>query len=302
MRFLVIGGSGLIGVHITATLRARGHAVTTVARSAHPGVDHRLDLHSASVDTLRPLLAGHDGVVLATRSEEQHPLPKPIYPQFRHDMVDPVARLFTAARAESLTRGLILGSYYSYFHREHPDWRLADRHVYVRCRLEQAAEARAAAGPTLPVTVIELPFVLGRTETRIPNWAGPVARLAASRCPLLAPTGGTAAVAAHTVADAADALGQSTATDIPIADENLTWSEMLTRAARAAGRPRKVHRLPAAPIRAALPVGGFLQSLIRKETGVNPSHFADLILANLFIEPTTGHPLDEAFSQTFAPA
>jgi nucleoside-diphosphate-sugar epimerase len=306
VRFLVIGGSGLIGAHITATLRARGHAVTTVARSAHPGIDHRLDLQSASVESLRPLLAGHDGVVHATRSEEQHPLPKPIYPQFRHDMVDPVARLFAAARAESLTRGLILGSYYTYFHRAHPEWRLADHHVYVRCRLEQAAEARAAAGPALPVSVIELPFVLGRTETRtetrIPNWAAPVARLAASRYPLLAPAGGTAVVSAHTVADAAaDALEQATATDIPIADENLTWSEMLTRTARSAGRPRKVHRLPATPIRVALPVGGFLQSLIRKETGVNPAHFADLILADLFIEPTTGRPLDDAFNQTFAP-
>src|SRR5690242_2892135 len=141
MRFLVVGGSGLIGAHITTVLRSRGHAVTTVARTPQPGVDHLLDLKSASVAALRPLLEGLDGVVYATRSEEQHPLPKPIYPQFRHDMVDPVVRLFTAARAESLTRGLILGSYYTYFDRRHPEWRLCDRHVYVRCRVEQAAES-----------------------------------------------------------------------------------------------------------------------------------------------------------------
>ncbi|WP_433376627.1 NAD-dependent epimerase/dehydratase family protein [Actinoplanes sp. CA-142083] len=296
MRFLVIGGSGLIGAHITAALRARGHEVTTVARTPKPGVDNSLDLKSASVDTLRSLVEGLDGVVYGTRSEEQHPLPKPIYPQFRHDMVDPVVRLFTAARAESLTRGLILGSYYTYFDRLHPDWRLRDKHVYVRCRAEQAAESRAL----LPTAVIELPFVLGRAGARTPNWSAPPARWASSRFPLLAPPGGTAVVSARTVAEVAvDALENSSGADIPIADRNLTWSELLTHIAAAVGRPRKVHRLPAALIRAALPAGGLLQSLTRKETGVTPAHFADLVLSNLFIEPATGRSLDAAFAESF---
>ncbi|MBM0206350.1 NAD(P)-dependent oxidoreductase, partial [Micromonospora sp. STR1s_5] len=37
----------------------------------------------------------------------------------------------------------------------------------------------------------------------------------------------------------------------------------------------------------------------RKESGINPSHLGDLLLADLFIEPTTGRPLDPALRDTF---
>ncbi|AEB44321.1 NAD-dependent epimerase/dehydratase family protein [Micromonospora maris] len=301
MRILVIGGSGLIGASVVAVLREHGHDATTVARTARDGVAHRLDVESASVDDLRRLLAGHDGVVYATRTDEQRPLPKPIYPTFRRDNVDPVVRLCTAARREGLTRGAVMGSYYTYFDRLHPQWRLAERHTYIRCRLEQAREGRAAAGPDLPVAVLELPFVFGRAGDRLPNWAGPLDRWARSRTPLVAPTGGTAATSARSVAEiAVDALERASGADIPVADVNLTWTDMLTRIAEAVGRRRRVARLPAAAARAALCLGGAAQALGGKESGINPTYLADLLLADLFIEPTTGRPLDAALRETFA--
>ncbi|MER7892889.1 NAD(P)H-binding protein [Micromonospora sp. NPDC094482] len=301
MRILVVGGSGLIGAHVAEVLRERGHAVTTLARTAQPGVDHLLDLDSASIDQLRPLLAGHDGVVYAARTDEQRPLRKPIYPVFRRDIVDPVVRLFTAARHEGLTRGAIMGSYYTYFDRLHPQWRLAARHTYVRCRLEQAQEGRVAAGPDLPVAVIELPFVFGRAGDRLPNWAGPLDRWARSRTPLAVPVGGTATTSARSVAEiAVDALEQARGEDIPVADENLTWNEMIARIAEAVGRRRRVSRLPASAVRASLRLGGMLQTLGRKESGINLDHLADLLLAELFIEPASGRSLGPALRQTFA--
>ncbi|RKR86270.1 nucleoside-diphosphate-sugar epimerase [Micromonospora pisi] len=296
-----MGGSGLIGAHVVEVLRERGHAVTTLARTARPGIDHLLDVESASVDELRPLLAGHDGVVYATRTDEQRPLRKPIYPAFRRDNVEPVVRLFTAARHEGLTRGVIMGSYYTYHDRLHPQWRLAARHTYIRCRVEQAREGRAAAGPDLPVAVLELPFIFGRAGDRLPNWAGPLDRWARSRSPLVVPAGGTAAASARSVADVAvEALEHARAEDIPVADENLTWHDMIARIAEAVGRPRRVRRLPAAAVRAALRSGGVLQSLGGKESGVNPTYLADLLLAELFIEPTTGRSLGPALRETFA--
>ncbi|MFD0591499.1 NAD-dependent epimerase/dehydratase family protein [Catellatospora coxensis] len=144
MRILVVGGTGLIGAHVVEVLGERGHAVTTVARSGD--VDHVLDAGSAQVEDLRPLLAGHDGVVYAARTDEQRPLRKPIHPAFRRDMVDPVVRLFMAARAEGLTRGVVMGSYYTYFDRLHPQWRLTERHTYIRSRVEQAREGGRPPG------------------------------------------------------------------------------------------------------------------------------------------------------------
>jgi nucleoside-diphosphate-sugar epimerase len=301
VRILVVGGSGLIGAHVAAVLRERGHAVTATARTAQPGIDALLELEKADVDELRRLLAGHDGVVYAARTDEQRALRKPIYPVFRDDLVEPVVRLFTAARLEGLTRGVVMGSYYTYYHRLHPRLRLAERHTYIRCRIEQAQEARAAAGDGLPVAVLELPFVFGRAGDRLPNWSGPLERWARSRSPLLAPVGGSAAVSARSVAlVAADALERAGGEDVPVADENLTWDEMMARIAAAVGRSRRVRRLPAAAVRASTRFGGALQALGRKESGVNPSHVADLLLAELFIEPTTGRPLGAAVDETFA--
>ncbi|MDI1461511.1 NAD(P)H-binding protein [Catellatospora sp. KI3] len=301
MRVLVIGGSGLIGAHVVEVLRERGHTVTTVARTAREGVDHVLDLESASVEQLRPLLAGLDGVVFAARTDEQAPLRKPVYPAFRADVVEPVVRLFTAARAEGLTRGVIMGSYYTYFDRLHPQWRLPERHTYIRCRVEQAREGRAAAGPGLPVAVLELPFVFGRAGDRLPNWAGALDGWARSRAPLTVPVGGTAATSARSVAEvAADALEQGSGDDIPVADENLTWAEMMSRVAAAVGRPRRIRRLPASVVRAATGLGGLLQALGRKESGINPRYFGRLLLTELFIEPPSGRPLEQAVRDTFA--
>lgn len=294
------GGTGLIGAHVVDVLGERGHAATTVARTARPGVDHVLDLETASVDELRPLLAGHDGVVYAARTDEQRPLRKPIHPAFRRDIVEPVVRLFAAARQEGLTRGVVMGSYYTYFDRLRPQWRLTARHTYIRCRVEQSREGRAAAGPDLPVAVLELPFVFGRAGDRLPNWAGPLDGWARSRTPLAVPSGGTAATSARNVAEVAvDALEQASGDDIPVADENLSWHALIARVAEAVGRPRRVRHLPAGVVRAALRSGGLLQALGRKESGINPAHFADLLLADLFIEPVTGRSLDRAFRETF---
>ncbi|WP_284045895.1 NAD-dependent epimerase/dehydratase family protein [Paractinoplanes maris] len=300
MRILVVGGSGLIGAHVAGVLRERGHAVTSVARAAAPGVDHRLDLGTASAEQMRLVLDGHDGVVFAARTDEQRPLRRPIYPAFRRDMVEPVVRLFAAARDAGLTRGVIMGSYYTYFDRLHPQWRLPERHVYIRCRVQQAREARVAAG--MPVAVLELPFVFGRAGDRRPNWAPALDRWVRSRSPLVAPPGGTAVTSARHVAEvAADALERSSGQDIPVADENLAWSEMISRIAAAAGRGRRVVRLPAGAVRASLKLGGALQALGGKESGTDLTYLADLLLADLFIEPVSGRPLDRAIRETFQP-
>jgi nucleoside-diphosphate-sugar epimerase len=297
VKTFIVGGTGLIGSRIAGVLRERGHEVTTVARSLRSGVDHQLDLESARPAELRALLAGHEAVVFAARTDEQRPLPKPIHPAFRRTMVDPVVRLFAAARVEGVSRGAIMGSYYTCFDRRHPEWKLADEHTYIRCRLEQAREAREAAGPSLPIAVLELPFILGPGT----NWAGPLTSWARSRAPLLAPAGGTAVASARTVAEmTADALERSSGEDLPVADENLTWQDMMARIAAAAGRPRKVRRLPAAAFRAATGLGGALQTLSGKESGLHTAGLAGLLLRDLSVEPFTGRSLDPAFRETFS--
>lgn len=293
VKIFIAGGTGLIGSRIASTLRERGHEVTTAARSPSSGANHRLNLETVTVDELRPLLAGHDGVVFAARTDEQRPLPKPIHPVLRRTMVDPVVRLLSAARDEGVTRAAVMGSYYAYFERLRPEWRLGATHPYVRARLEQAREARAIG---LPVAILELPFVLGPGT----NWAGPLAAWARGYAPLVAPPGGTAVVSADSVASVTvSALEESSGADLPVGDENVSWRDLISRIAVAVGRPRRVGRLPAAVLRAATGLGGALQSLSGKQTGLEVSGLADLFLRDLHVQPVTGRSLDPAFQETF---
>ncbi|MEV0676161.1 NAD(P)H-binding protein [Actinosynnema sp. NPDC050436] len=298
MRILVVGASGLVGQHVVAELRRRGHAATTAARSRRDGLDHVLDATTAAVAELRPLLAGHDGVVFAAGVDDRETPRRPAYPAFHRGNVVPVERLFTAAREEGLSRGVVLGSYYTHFHREHPEWRLAALHPYLRSRVEQARAAREAAG--FPVAVLELPFVFGRAGDRVPNWAGPLGRWARSGWPLVAPPGGSAATSASRVAEVAvTALERASGADLPVADENMTWHGMFSRVADAVGRPRRVRRLHPAALRAALRLFGAVGRLSGREPGLDPAHVDRLLTRELFLGVGEPGVLDQAVRETF---
>lgn len=300
MKVLVVGASGLVGQHVVERLRQREHGVTAVARTARDGVDHVLDATTASVAQLRALLAGHDGVVFAAGVDDREVPRKPCYPVFHRGNVEPVVRLLTAAREEGLTRAVVLGSYYTHFHREHPEWRLAEVHPYVRSRVEQARAGREAAGPGLPVAVLELPFVFGRAGDRLPNWAAPLDRWARSRAPLVAPEGGSAATTARTVGEVAvRALEEASGADLPVSDENLTWRDMLDRVAAATGHRRPVRALPSAVVRGGLRLTALAQSLTGKQSGMDPAHLSRLLLRELFVEPSAPRSVDAAIAETF---
>ncbi|MEJ2857663.1 MULTISPECIES: NAD-dependent epimerase/dehydratase family protein [unclassified Saccharothrix] len=295
MRIVVVGASGLVGRHIVGLLREKGHQATTVARTPGPDIDHALD---ATKDT--PPLEGHDGVVFAAGVDDRSIPRKPAYPTFHAGNVEPVARLLRAAREHGLTRAVVLGSYYTHFHRAHPEWQLAAKHPYIRSRVEQARAAREAAGPDLPVAVLELPFVFGRAGDRLPNWAEPLEKWAKSRSPLVAPPGGSAATTARRVAEVAvEALEDRSGADIPVGDENLTWREMFGRIADATGHPRRVRSLPAGVVKAALRITGAVHSLQGKEPGLDPAQLSDLLLRELFLGKGTPGAIEEALRETF---
>ena len=301
MKVLVVGASGFIGQRIVERLRQGGHAITAVARSSSDGIDCAVDATIASEAELRELLAGHDAVVFAAGVDPRDVPRRPAYPVFHRGNVAPVVKLLDAARATGATRAVVLGSYFTHFARQHPEWDLAITHPYIRSRIEQARAAREAAGPNLPVTVLELPFVLGRTGNRLPTWAPPVAKWIRSRLPLFAPEGGSAVTTVSRVADTAvKALEQASDTNIPVVDDNLTWTDFIERAADAAGYPRPVHALPSDVVRAALTLIGAIQAITGKQSGLHPAQLANLVLKELFIEPISPRSVNQAIKETFA--
>ncbi|WP_424186510.1 NAD(P)H-binding protein [Actinokineospora sp. G85] len=299
MRVLVVGASGLIGRHVVSQLRERGHEVVTAARTRREGVDHCLDAAAATVSTWRPVVEGCDGVVFAAGADDRAVPKRPVYPSLRAGNVDSVVTLLTAAREAGASAAVVLGSYFTHFHRAHPEWDLAGTHPYIRSRVEQADLGRAAAGPGLPVAVIEVPFVFGRAGERFPSWAEGLVKWVGGTSPLFAPPGGTAATTASAVAESAvGALAARSGADIPVVAENLTWAQLIGRLAAAAGNPRPVRSLPPAVFRAAFTLAGLAYRLAGREPGLDAGHVGRLLLNTLHLDGPTGRSVDPAMAET----
>ncbi|WP_329562559.1 NAD-dependent epimerase/dehydratase family protein [Kitasatospora sp. NBC_01266] len=306
MRVLVVGGTGFLGHHVMARLTERGHRTATLTRTPGPATGPaadtvRGDATLLTEDDWARLLDGQDGVVFAAGADDRTVPRRPAAAYFEAANVEPDRRLIGAARRVGVSRAVILGSYFTAFHRQWPELELAARHPYIGSRIAQAEVARAVAGPALPVAVLEIPFVFGATPGRRPLWAGLVPWLMSPRAPLLAPPGGTAAVTVDSVAAAAvSALEDGLGVDLPVADTNMTWRQLLVRFARAAERPgpARVGALPTGLLRAGVRAAGLGHRLRGLEPGLAPRHLVELLTRELYLEPTGTGDLDEALRDT----
>lgn len=294
MRVMIIGGTGLLGYHAVRELLKRGHMVDILALPPLPAsglfpgeVKIQLgDLEVFPDGEPRKHLRGHDAVIFAAGVDDRVTPKTPAYPFFRRHNVESTHRLAELARQSGVQRFIILGSYFAYFHRIWPHLELTRYHPYIRSRVEQTAAAQAAGGAQMAVITLELPYIFGVMPGRTPLWK-PLVRYAASGFPLFYPSGGTTCVSVTQVAQAiAGALerGEPGAC-YPIGGENLTWSELLSRITRFAGREKKTITLPTWLVKAGARLFKLWHSLKGMESGLNPVRFIDLQTACTFIDP-----------------
>lgn len=292
--FLVIGGTGFVGYHATLELARRGHRTTVLALELPepdlfpPEVAVVLaDYNTLDDDRLSDILAGHDGIVFAAGADDRVMPKAPAYEFFHKHNVAAVERIFALARQAGVTRGVVCGSYFSYFDRIHPEWRLAARHPYVRSRKEQARAAIAAGGDEMAVCILELPYIFGSMPGRVPLW-NPLVAYLRSRWPLFYTRGGTNMIAVEHVAEAvAGALERGEAgASYPIGDENRTWPEFLEPMSSMAGRPKRVRTLPTFLVYMVMLVVQLVHRCRGLESGLNPTGFIQLQTRNTFFDPT----------------
>ncbi|EYF08375.1 NAD-dependent epimerase/dehydratase family protein [Chondromyces apiculatus] len=317
MRIAVIGGTGFTGLHTVNELVRRGHQVVAAARkpafdAVPEGVERRvLDVDRASDAEISDLLAGCNGVVFAAGLDDRSVRKAPAYASFHAANVLPVVRLIAMGKAAGVTRVVVHASYFTHFNRVWPEMRLAERHAYIRSRVEQARAAKVAAGDAVRVTLLELPFIFGSVPGRVPLWA-PLVKYVESSLPLLAPRGGTAACTVEQVAEASANALESDDPDVaglhPVVEDNLTWTDLLARLSAVAGHPRPVHALPGALMHVGLFPIVVSHKLTGREAGMDTAHMPEFFLRELFIDPTAsqallgyrGHDLETSFSETVA--
>lgn len=316
-RVLIIGGTGFLGYHAAHEFLAAGWEVTAVGLPPAPPAglfspSIRLvidDIHRLADSDLESLLAGHQALVFAAGLDDRVTPPRPAYPKFHAANVETLERLIRAAKEAGVRRLVVLGSYFAYFDRLWPKMKLAERHPYIRSRVEQARLATCTPG--IEGMVLELPYIFGALPA--PGWKPlwtPLIKYLRSFQTLLYMPGGTACISAHTVGRAVVAAverGQA-GTRYPIGQENLTWEQMLNRLADAEGRQVRVLPLPRWLIHLALHIVALGHALAGKEGGLNLRHFAPVQTAQTFLDPESSRralgytfgDLDEAFRATMA--
>ena len=317
MRVFVVGGTGFIGYHVVQSCLGRGWQVTALGlpASTPPGLFPRgvsvllQDLERTPDAALRGLLRGHDAVVFAAGMDERSTPAKPAYPRLHKANVEDLTRVLSLARDEGATRAVVIGSYFTWLDREWPALRLAERHPYIRSRVEQARAA--AAIPGLGGMVVELPYVFGALP--VPGWEPlwtPLVRYIRLSPVVCYTTGGSACISAVVAGEAVAAAIErgKPGTSYPIGQENLSWRQLLTRLARADGRTVRVMTVPTPLTRLGFGAVQFAHRLQGKEAGLDLPQFTAVQTAQADIDPARSRralgyaldDLDQAFRQTVA--
>ncbi len=253
-----------------------------------PGVPLALaDLDSMPDEELARLLQGKDGLIFAAGVDDRVVPRRPAYPFFYQGNVAATERLMRLAAQAGLKRAVVFSSYFLEFERRWPELRLAERHPYIRSRLEQEKAALTAAGSQLAVNFLLLPYIFGSMPGRAPLWKPLIAYLNSWLPWVFYPAGGSAMVSVNEVAEAAArALERGRAgARYPVCAENLTWQDFLRRLGKALGKPKPIVTLPKGLVKAGAWLISLGHRLRGRESGLDLVPFVELQTRLAFLDP-----------------
>jgi len=304
-KVFIVGGTGFLGYHTILEFLNNGWEATAVGlpsalpeSSFPPGINLILrDIIAIPDEELLDLLGDHQAFVFAAGMDDRVIPKKPAYPKFHRANVEVPVHLLMLAKQAGIKNAVVFGSYFAHFHRLWPNLKLADRHPYIRSRV--AKENAVTSIPGLNVSVLELPYIFGDAFGKRSLWYPLVQYLRAMPF-ILCMHGGTACISVKTVGKAAYSVikrGEGN-TFYPICQENLTWSQLLTRLALAEGRRIKVVAFPTWIIKLGMHIIFLFLKSQGKESGLNPLFFSDMQCAQTFLDSefackTLGYQLDD---------
>mgnify|MGYP000150346321 CR=1 FL=1 len=295
MKIIVVGGTGFLGYHAALVGLKRGHELGALAVKdidlsgwfpESVNVDYG-DVFTLSGEELERRFTGYDALVYAVGPDDRVVPPAPAYEFFHERLVVACEKTVTAARKAGVKRCVILNSYFAYFDRLWPQKQLAERHPYIKCRVEQAQRTIAAGGETMDVMILELPYIFGSMPKRTPIWKDVFLDKYAKGRIIFFPKGGTSMVSVQHVGEAIiGALEQGEhGRRYPVGDENHTYNEMLKMMMTALGRRAAIINIPRF---LAVIAGGFIERGWRRQglqSGLDPKFLMrDIITDYLYVD------------------
>jgi len=249
MKIIILGGTGLIGYYSVFALFNKRHSITIVSR----GSINTNDLFPDEINSiianvfemkrqeLINLFTGFDAMVYALGPDERDVPKNPAAVFFEKYLVEKCLIICNCAKEAKLKRLVVLGSYFSFFHRKHPEWKLANNHIYINCRVKQAEECLNLSDQSLTVIILEIPYVFGIMPKRQSLWTELLLpRLKVTKPLLFFTTGGTVMVTANFVGEAVrGAIENGKTGSYTLGEENISWNEMLFIVSKTLGGFRK---------------------------------------------------------------
>ncbi|MFN0201857.1 MAG: NAD-dependent epimerase/dehydratase family protein [Bacteroidia bacterium] len=250
-KILVIGGEGFIGWHIVNFLRAELHTeVHILSRSPKENPFEGVPFHVKNLwempnQEVITFLSQFSQLVFTGGADERNPIQDKARDFFYEANVTTCVKLVQWAEAANLEKVVISGSYFTAFHRQHPEWKMEEYHPYAASRIEQQRACIAASTGKTAVIVLELPYIFGAVKHKIPLWK-PLVNYVKFSPVIFYTDGGTLMVSVETVAKAAiGALHHAKHGDcLLIGDKNWTWKQLLSEMATALGKKRSIITVP----------------------------------------------------------
>lgn len=258
-KLMIVGGTGFLGYYTAKLALSKGYKVGSISildddlenkdlSSWYPKEIEStlLDVFTASEEEICKVMKGYDYMIYAVGPDDRYTPKAPSYDFFHYRLVDCCAKVFRAAEKAGVKKAAVYNSYFAYFDRRYPEMKLAEKHPYIRCRVEQAKLLNEQK-KNMEVVVLELPYIFGSMEARVPIWRGVfLDRFVNGHKSAFFSKGGTTMIAIEHIAEAGiGALEYGKDGErYPIGDENRSFKWMLEYMCKCKGVNKKVHLPP----------------------------------------------------------
>lgn len=292
-KLLILGGTGFLGYYTTMLALKKGYKVGSISlddvnlEGWYPKeVDVRFtDLFETDEDTLTEMFKGYDYMIYSVGPDDRETPKAPAYEYFHRRLVVECAKCFRAAERAGIKKAACFNSYFAYFARRNPELKLAEKHPYIRCRVEQAKLLNEQK-KKMEVVILEFPYIFGVMPERMPIWKSVfLDRYANGHKRIFFPKGKTTMIAVEHIAEAAIGAIEygKDGERYPVGDENKSFDFMLnTMTGAVLPKPRKIIH----PAKWMCKMGGNMVAKAEKKQGNEPGLNLGLVMKEIMCSDT----------------
>ena len=292
-KILILGGTGFLGYYTTLLALKKGYQVGSISLNDvnlegwYPKeVDVQFtDLFETDEDKLVEMMKGYDYMIYSVGPDDRETPKAPAYEFFHRRLVVECAKCFRAAERAGIKKSVCFNSYFAYFARRNPELKLAEKHPYIRCRVEQAKLLNEQK-KKMEVVVLEFPYIFGTMPERMPIWKSVfLDRYAYGKKKIAFPKGMTSMTAVEHIAESAIGAIEygKDGERYPVADENQSFDFMLnTMTGAVLPKPRKIWH----PAKWMCAMGGNMVAKAEKKQGNEPGLNLKLVMKEIMCSDT----------------